>query len=167
MISSMADDSPPPSLTSESQPDGFRTASVRPECHPLYPSPSRSESMLASKAFLPLPTLPPPTPVLDHILDSLCPGTSVPSPLGTLPHRLLGLHTVTGPGCMQQWQGTCSSSWQKALLPSPLGRDRNGGHPGTQKKGQTKGSKPKTEESHPGCRRRAEAPQGRAMGFTL
>lgn len=53
MISSMADDSPPPSLTSESQPDGFRTASVRPECHPLYPSPSSSESMLASKAFLP------------------------------------------------------------------------------------------------------------------
>lgn len=52
MISSMADDSPPPSLTSESQPDGFRTASVRPECHPLYPSPSSSESMLASKAFL-------------------------------------------------------------------------------------------------------------------
>lgn len=39
---------------------------------------------------------------------------------------------------MQQWQGTCSSSWQKALLPSPLGRDRNGGHPGTQKKGKQK-----------------------------
>lgn len=62
MISSMADDSPLPSLTSESQPDGFRTASVRPECHPLYPSPSSSESMLASKAFLPFPTLPPRSP---------------------------------------------------------------------------------------------------------
>lgn len=99
---------------------------------PLSPSPSSSESILASKAFLPLPTLPPPTPVLDR------PSRPVPSPLGTLPHRLLGLHTVTGPGCMQQWQGTCSSSWQKALLPSPLGRDRNGGHPGTQKKGKQK-----------------------------
>lgn len=113
MISSMADDSPPPSLTSESQPDGFRTASVRPECHPLYPSPSSSESMLASKAFLPLPTLPPPTPVLDHILDSLCPGTSVPSPLGTLPHRLLGLHTES------QGQGACNSGRGHA---PPLGR---------------------------------------------
>lgn len=112
MISSMADDSPLPSLTSESQPDGFRTASVRPECHPLYPSPSSSESMLASKAFLPFPTLPPP-PVLDHILDSLCPGTSVPSPLGTLPHRLLGLHTES------QGRGACNSGRGHA---PPLGR---------------------------------------------
>lgn len=118
MISSMADDSPPPSLTSESQPDGFRTASVRPECHPLYPSPSSSESMLASKAFLPFPPFHP---------------SWHPAP------QAAGLaHRVTGPGCMQQWQGTCSSSWQKALLPSPLGRDRNGGHPGTQKKGKQK-----------------------------
>lgn len=116
MIGSMADDSPPPSLTSESQPDGFRTASARPECRPLYPSPSSSESILASKAFLPPPN--PSTPHPSWVTSSTpCPGTSVPSPLGTLPHRLLGLHTVTGPGCMQQWQGTCSSSWQRPCSP--------------------------------------------------
>lgn len=169
MISSMADDSPPPSLTSESQPDGFRTASVRPECHPLYPSPSSSESMLASKAFLPLPTLPPPTPVLDHILDSLCPGTSVPSrpllapcPTGcwacTQSHRA-GVHaTVAGDMLLLLAEG---------LAPLPTGQGQEWWPPRHPKEGQTKGSKPKTEESHPGCRRRAEAPQGRAMGFTL
>lgn len=62
----------------------------------------------------------------------------------------LGLHRVTGLGYMQQWQGTCSSTWQEALLPSPLGRDRNGGHSGTQKKGKQKETNQKTEESHPG-----------------
>lgn len=138
MISSMADDSPPPSLTSESQPDGFRTASVRPECHPLYPSPSSSESMLASKAFLPFPTLPLPTRPGSHPRLPLSWNVR-PIPSWHPAPQAAGLaHRVTGPGCMQQWQGTCSSSWQKALLPSPLGRDRNGGHPGTQKKGKQK-----------------------------
>lgn len=137
MIGSMADDSPPPSLTSESQPDGFRTASARPECRPLYPSPSSSESILASKAFLPPPTLPLPTPVLGHILDSLSwnvrPVPSwhpAPQAAGLAHSHRAGVHATVA--------GDMLLLLAEALLPSPLGRDRNGGHPGTQKKGKQK-----------------------------
>lgn len=75
---------PPPSMTSESQPDGFRTASVRdPSAVRSIRSPSSSESLLASKAFLPLPTPhPTPTPVLGHILDSLSSPLLAPRPTG-------------------------------------------------------------------------------------
>lgn len=167
MISSMADDSPPPSLTSESQPDGFRTASVRPECHPLYPSPSSSESMLASKAFLPLPTLPLPplswiTSSTPSVLERPSHPLLAPCPTGcwacTQSHRA-GVHaTVAGDMLLLLAEG---------LAPLPTGQGQEWWPPWHPKEGQTKGSKPKTEESHPGCRRRAEAPQGRAMGFTL
>lgn len=167
MISSMADDSPPPSLTSESQPDGFRTASVRPECHPLYPSPSSSESMLASKAFLPFPPFHPPplswiTSSTPSVLERPSCPLLAPCPTGcwacTQSHRA-GVHaTVAGDMLLLLAEG---------LAPLPTGQGQEWWPPRHPKEGQTKGSKPKTEESHPGCRRRAEAPQGRAMGFTL
>lgn len=105
-------------------------------------SPSSSESMLASKAFLPLPTLPhTPQPPLPSWVTSSTPSVLerpvIPS-WHPAPQAAGLAHRVTGLGCMRQWQGTCSSTWQKALLPSPLSRDRNGGHPGTQKKGKQK-----------------------------
>lgn len=50
----------------------------------------------------------------------------------------------------------------KAWLPSPLGRTGLVVTPAP-KEGQTEGNKPKTEESHPGWRRRAEAPQGNGV----
>lgn len=135
-------------------------------------SPSSSESMLASKAFLPLPTLPhtqppPPAPVLGHILNSLGPGTSrhpllAPRPTGcwacTQSHRA-GVHaTVAGDMLLHLAEG---------LAPLPTEQGQEWWPPRHPKEGQTKGNKPKPEESHPGWRRRAEAPQGRAMGFTL
>lgn len=99
--------------------------------------------MLASKAFLPLPTLPhtqpPPRPPswVTSSTPSVLERPVIPS-WHPAPQAAGLAHRVTGLGCMRQWQGTCSSTWQKALLPSPLSRDRNGGHPGTQKKGKQK-----------------------------
>lgn len=98
--------------------------------------------MLASKAFLPLPTLPhtphPPAPVLGHILNSLGPGTSRHPLLAPRPIGCWACTQSQGWGACDSGRGQCSSTWQKALLPSSLSRDRNGGHPGTQKKGKQK-----------------------------
>lgn len=129
---------PPPSPTSESQPDGFRTASARPECRPLDPS---SPPPAVKAGSPPRPSCPShPTHSLGHILDSLGPsvlGRPVPSwhpparrLLGLLSHRL----------------GACGSGRDMLLhlagglapLPTGQGRGRNGGHPGTQKKGKQK-----------------------------
>lgn len=66
-------------------------------------------------------------------------------------------------GCMQQ-QKACSSAWAR---PHPLPRrswDRAGSHPSTQNKMTHERKQTKTEESHPGWRRRAEAPlRGRGL----
>lgn len=123
--------------------------------------------MLASKTFLPLPNPPTPHPPtlghilsLPHFLDSLSPGT--PPSWHPAPQAAGFAHRITGLGCMQQWQRTCSSTWQKPGSPPHWAGTGLVVTPAP-KEGQTEGNKPKTEESHLGWRRRAEAPQGNGV----
>lgn len=130
VIRSTANDSPPqpdlrkPARWFQNSASETRVPSVRPLC----PSPSSSDdSMLASKAFLP----PPPAPghvSHCHTSSTLSPGT--PS-LGTPPTGCWVCTQNHRAGRMQQWRRACSSPLGKGLAPSPLGRDRTGGHPST------------------------------------
>lgn len=95
--------------------------------------------------------LPPPSVLLECLCQHPCP-------------RLLGsARGIAGP--------VACSSKRRALLPSqelrPLPSrswDRAGGHPGTQNKMTKERKQTKTDESHPGWKRRGEAPlRGRGL----
>lgn len=134
-----------------------------PECRPPS-SPSEQplgyERKPASKASWP------PAPLLGHIqstpqfLDSpLGPRTPL---LASLPHRLLGFtHGTTGlVACNGKGMLFCLG---EAHGPPQQVWDRADSHPSTQNKRTNKRKQTATEESHPGWRRRAEAPS-RGLG---
>lgn len=167
MISSMADDSPLPSLTSESQPDGFRTASVRPECHPLYPSPSSSESMLASKAFLPFPPFHPPplswiTSSTPSVLERPSRPLLAPCPTGcwacTQSHRA-GVHaTVAGDMLLLLAEG---------LAPLPTGQGQEWWPPRSPKRRANKRKQTKNRGEPSGLQEEGRGSPGQGNGVHL